>query len=263
MTIALCIPHAPWIKARRVSLARLVAELEPEAKGGPENYKLLTDRAPNNVWSVQMWKWMLDTNAEFCLTLQDDAIAAPFFWPALRAMLSHLPKGSALGLSSVHPIAAEVARRGHRWFRTTSWVIGWASGMWREDLEAFYEWRTSEEGDAFARDTWHPTPTIVDHDVSVDSSYDNDVHGHRRPWVTWHRYHEADLTRPDFWIVNGRQPQHFHTVPQNLCWWCMKQPPVRGSEVSGARICAQCLVSTTVSLINERAELARTLGLPT
>ena len=31
----------------------------------------------------------------------------------------------------------------------------------------------------------HPTPTIIDHDTSIASTYGNDAHGHRRPVVTW------------------------------------------------------------------------------
>lgn len=264
-TIALAIPHTPWIPERAASMARLRTALSSDdpAHAG-DHYRELTDRAPNAVWSVDMWRWMLDTGADFCLTLQDDVLAAPCFWPALRAMLEQLPRGHLLGLSGVHPMAAEVARRGHRWYRTTSWVIGWAYGLWRDDLAAFLEWRTSAEGEAYTasiapngedavlnawvgrakRDVWHPVPTIVDHDVSIDSSYSNDDHGHRRPWVTWHRYDAADLVRPDFWLVNGRLPKHYHTVPQHLCWWCMERPPIRGSQVTGACICALCLTMT-------------------
>lgn len=269
-TIALCIPHTPWMKERRASMARLREQIEapPEGfvyhdeVGGPQHYRELTDRAPNAEWSVTMWRWMLETGADFCLTLQDDVIAAPCFWPALRAMLPQLPRGHLLGLSGVHPMAREVARRGHRWYRTTSWVIGWAYGMWRPDIEAFLTWRLSEEGEAFTkaispngedavlnhwvglsrRDTWHPVPTIVDHDVSLDSNYaQNEGHGHRRPWVTWHEYPDAQLVRPDFWLVNGKAPQHLHTVPQNACWWCGERQPVAGSQKTGAQICGVCL----------------------
>lgn len=276
-TIALCVPHTPWVPERVKSMKRLrdalggdfVAAKACGAGFSASNYHELTDRAPNQVWSVAMWKWMLDTGADFCLTLQDDCLVAPHFWPALRAMLTHLPRGHLLGLSGVHPMAAEVARRGHRWYRTTSWVIGWAYGMWREDLEAFLTWRLSAEGEAFTqriapngedavinawvgnaeRDTWHPVPTIVDHDTSIDSSYANDDHGHRRPWVTWHRYHEADLVRPDFWLVNGSSPKHLHTVEQHRCWYCNKRKAVRASQETGAAICALCLMQTLGSIV--------------
>lgn len=308
-SIALAIPHASWIperSERMVTLRRVlgvrgredtrtdvirpdlpmhIGEVEDRRYGRTSapytnldlgipfdhvtTYAEFTDREPNQVWSVKMWRWLLDTGAEFCLTLQDDVIPSPKFWPELRAMLAHLPPGSLLGLSGVHPAAVEVARRGHRWYRTTSWVIGWAYGMWREDLAAFLEWRTSDEGDAYAerikpngedavinawvgnakRDTWHPVPAIVDHDTSVGSSYANDDHGHRRPWVTWHTYGHADLTNPDFWIVNGKRPQHLHTVPQHVCWHCGKRKAIRGSQTTGAMICALCAEETVRSCV--------------
>lgn len=277
-TIALCIPTTPWVPERAVSCERLLEQLHLRADGdrltgAPPNVtaRLLTDRATNDVWSVSMWRWMLDTGADFCLTLQDDAIVSPVFFGALDAMLTKLPVGHVLGLSGVHPAAREVARRGHRWYRTTSWVIGWAYGMWREDLEAFFEWRTSAEGKATCkeilpngedallnmwiggtkRDTWHPVPAIVDHDTSIASSYDNDDHGHRRPWVTWHTYGEGDLVRPGYWYVNGREPQHFHTVPQHMCWYCGIRKADRGSAVTGVTICRQCLLETLGSLVME------------
>jgi hypothetical protein len=175
-----------------------------------------------------------------------------------------------LGLSGVHPMAREVARRGHRWYRTTSWVIGWAYGWWREDLQRFYDWRVSPEGEATCAailpngedalqnlwigkaglDTWHPVPAIVDHDTSIDSSYDNDDHGHRRPWVTWRAYDEKELVHPDYWIVNGKAPTHFATVPQKLCWYCGKRAPVRGSQATGATICSLCLHETLGSILS-------------
>lgn len=298
-SIALCVPTTPWVAARRASMARLRANIgvsvikgtDDEVKGhawdvpqgsGPQHYMELTDRAPNEVWSVTMWKWMLETGADFCLTLQDDALTAPphVFWPALRAMLTHLPKGAALGLSAVHPIQREVARKNLRWFATQSWIIGWAYGLWREDLEEFLKWRTSEQGEEVQkkihpngedallnvwmgitqRFCWHPTPTIADHDTSVGSSYDNDHHGHRRPWVTWHEYPEAQLTRPDWWACNGKLPQHYHTVAQNICWWCGKNPPDRGSEATKATICAQCIMDNVASLLTERGVLLQKLS---
>ena len=267
-SIALACPHTPWVEERVSSFDRLKAQL---AKSGqPDHYLELTDKAPNEVWSVQMWKWMLDTGADFCLSLQDDVLAAPCFWPALRAMITRLPPRAALGLSGVHPMAREQARKGHRWYCTTSWLIGWAWGMWREDLELFYTWRMSQEGERTCqailpngedalmnvwmnktkRDCWHPVPSIVDHDVSIGSSYANDNHGHRRPWITWHGYREVDLVRPDFWAPNGKRPTHYHTVAQNLCWWCNKRQPIKASQVTGAMMCGLCLHETMGSILS-------------
>lgn len=256
--IALAIPHLPGIPKRDASFVRLKDQL----RNRPTYYRELTDKAPNNVWSVAMWEWMLTTGADFCLTLQDDVMVAPCFWPALRAMVANLPRGEGqwLGLSGVHPVAKEVARRGHHWYRTQSWIIGWAYGMWRDDLAEFFAWRTSEAGEAYAKrilpagedavinfwlptirkgSSWHPTPSICDHDVSIDSSYDNDDHGHRRPWVTWHGYGD-ELTRPDFWLVNGKAPQLYPTVAQHMCWGCGAEPAIYGYG-NGVKMGARCI----------------------
>jgi hypothetical protein len=67
-------------------------------------YTELTDRAPNAVWSESMWTWGVTRNADWFLTLQDDASVAPNFWPILRAILEALPGGAeVLGLQVTHP----------------------------------------------------------------------------------------------------------------------------------------------------------------
>jgi hypothetical protein len=134
--------------------------------------------------------------------------------------------------------------------------------MWREDLQAFYDWRTSPEGEAFTariapngedavlnhfvlltgRDTWHPVPSICDHDVEIASSYDNDEHGHRRPCVTWHDYAADELSRPDFWLA---------TALNRACCLCTKRPALRGSQVTGMGLCGLCLHETLGSIVSD------------
>ena len=167
-SIALGIPHTPWVPERVESMKRLRNELGFR----PKFYREFTAKMPNRQWSREMWQWGLDTGADFFLTLQDDVMVAPCFWPALRAMLSHF-RGGSLGLTSVHPAGAEIARRGHRWYRTQAWNVGWAYGMWRSDLGEFIDWSKAvpdniSEDDtlnrwhlATGRFVWHPVPTIV------------------------------------------------------------------------------------------------------
>ncbi len=247
VTIALGIPHTPWVPERAESMARLRAELGNR----PQFYREFDDKASNRVWARQMWNWAVETGADFFLTLQDDVMAAPCFWPALRAMLAQLPRGSSLGLTQVHPVGAEVARRGHRWYRTQAWNVGWAYGMWREDLFEFARYELAAHpavnedelvnqwhGDA-GKFVWHPVPTIVDHDTSIPSSYANDHHSHRRPAVTWRGYAEADLTAPDFWKVSGEVPTLYPTVPAAACWNCAtRRAVIRTPRVE---LCAVCV----------------------
>lgn len=46
---------------------------------------------------------------------------------------------------------------------------------------------------ARGRRIFHPTPTIIDHDLSIKSTYGNDIHRHRRPYATWHDFDRSTL----------------------------------------------------------------------
>ncbi len=217
-TLALGIPHLPDRGARDERLHALLGVIDSGA-GYPERLRVFTDREPNAVWSKKMWTWGLETGAEFFLTLQDDSDLMPEgFWPAIHAMLTVLPKGAALGLSAVHPEAIKVRAQGHRWYRTQSWLVGWGYGLWREDLEALLEFREELGDDAAAlnedqlvnvfisatgRSTWHPIPSIVDHDTSLESNYGNDAHTCRRTVVRWDGYRPGELAAPEFWRLQG------------------------------------------------------------
>lgn len=225
-TIALGIPHTPWRPERVEALKRLKYDLGLErGPGGGIDLRVFGDREPNHVWSERMWGWGLETGADFFLTLQDDSIVAPFFWQALLAMLEQLPRRAILGLAAVHPAGPELAAAGERWYRTKSWAIGWGYGLWRGDLEAFLAWRAREplerlqrtNEDSLLNDwvgsvpdlaTWHPLPTIVQHDLSLETNYpgndrDDDW---RESSLTWQHVDHPDgvdlgeeLGDPDFW----------------------------------------------------------------
>lgn len=256
-TIATAIPHTPWVQARVDSMTRLRKELL--ASYGPEwataPYREFTDREPNTVWAEKLWRWLVSTGADWCLQLQDDVEVAPNFWPALRAMLGALPpEAGIVGLTSVHPMASlEIARRGDRWYRTPSQLVGWAYVLRRPALERFLMWRASmpavermnedEQIATFAVNIgatiWHPTPAICDHDTSIASSYDNDRCTMRRPTVTWRSYQAGDLESLEWWRPNGI-PECFDTPVQRACWFCRVNRMDYQSQ-SGAAICSGCI----------------------
>lgn len=273
MKIALCIPHLPGIPKRDESFDRLMytacfSQRETDEGGIPDPFDfvecgddvaehvcILTDKEPNHVWAAKMRSWWLETGADFCLTLQDDTLVSPRFWEELRAMLTHLPRGSALGLSSVHPMQTEIARQGLRWYQTRAWLVGWAWGMWREDLLVYDAWcrgnpervaRTNEDSMVnewiieSGRNVWHPVPTIADHDTSIASTYANDSHVHRRPLVTW-RDVRADLTEPAYWLPSGSAPPLLEMPLPHLCWFCRRNRPEWKAE-SGCLICKVCVL---------------------
>lgn len=220
ISIALGIPHTPWIAARVESLMRLVDGITPTPRE-VATHRVFPDRAPNWAWSEQMWRWGAETDATHFLTLQDDAIVAPNFWPALRAMLEAVPD-QIIALEAVHPAGKTIARAGeHRWYTTADGLIGVGYVMPRSLLQEFLRWRAQElvpgAVEAITEDTlidvfaiargmriWHPCPTIIDHDLSIDSTYGNDKHSHRRPSVLWSDgdvcgWSDSDLESVEWW----------------------------------------------------------------
>lgn len=273
---ALAIPHSPWIPERVESMQRLWSQLhfpprdlaEDVNDYAPNHVRLFTDREPNAIWSLKMWQWLYDTNAEWCLSLQDDTEVASCFWSALDTMIQVIePLGAeVLGLSSVHPVQAEIARQGHRWYRTASHLVGWAYAIKREALGDFLRWRAlnpdavrtfTEDSllnhfvNVSGRATWHPVPTIVDHDTTIESSYGNDKHVHRRPWISWRDFSEGSLTDPSFWRPGGP----VDTIPllpapaPSMCWACSSR--VARVNAGAIRLCTQCVAQAATVLITQ------------
>jgi hypothetical protein len=226
-------------------------------------YRELTDPASNKVWPRRMWQWGLDSGAEWFLTVQDDTLPAPCFWRALPAMLMHVGPNAVLGLSAVHPIGPEIARQGHRWYCTQSWVIGWGYAMRRTDLAEFLAWCDARpqlvaernEDDLIniwvhdtCRLTWHPVPSILDHDTSIDSTYDNDRHAHRRSSVTWRDFGEGSLCSEDFWLPSGT-PQILPVPAPKHCWFCLQRKAHAASHLTGAAMCRHCLSQMAAEVI--------------
>jgi hypothetical protein len=223
---------------------------------------ILADKESNHVWAGKMRRFFIDSGADFCLTLQDDVLVSPCFWSELRAMLTHLPERAALGLSSVHPMQTEIQRMGLRWYQTRAWLVGWAWGMWRKDVVEYDAWceanaervaRTNEDSMLnewlilTGRSVWHPVPTIADHDTSIDSTYANDAHVHRRPLVTW-RDVDADLTRPEYWLPSGKSPPLLLMPLPRVCWCCRVNEP-RFSFESGVLVCPSCVMKMVANKV--------------
>jgi hypothetical protein len=222
VTLALGIPHTPWVPERVKSMARLREQIGVNASGvwpgvPRARYREFTDREPNHAWSARLWRWLAETGASHCLVLQDDVLIAPNFWPALRAMLEVVP-GEVVGLEVVHPAAGALAQDGHKWFTTSEGLVGPGYVLPRELLEEFLRWRSSKLKpgaiEAITEDTllccwllatgrkcWHPLPTLIDHDTSIASTYGNDGHANRRPRIRWDTAGGwgAELEQPGWW----------------------------------------------------------------
>jgi len=221
---ALAIPTtADWRPERASSLERLREELGHR----PQWYKEFRDRAPNWVWSRDLWRWADEKASEgatHLVQLQDDIRPMPQFWSVLRAMVEANPE-QVIGLHANHPIARSLAHNGRRWFGTRAWLVGPqyvfplagpnAIGMflaWLAENESKLEPRWTEHEDSLisywlastGRVAWHPIPAIADVDLSIGSTYagtDGHVDDHRRPCVTWHGYRTDQLITREYWQV--------------------------------------------------------------
>lgn len=239
ITFALGIPHTPWKRERVESFARLckslgIGECPRDEELRPNEHEIsyamrkatrfFTERCPNWQWSGDMWRWAAETDATHFLSLQDDVIPSPNFWPELRAMVEAKPD-EVIGLESVHPECTEAARNGVRWLATSDGLIGvgYVLPIWL--LREFLEWRATRlcKGavESITEDSllslwcltteqpiYHPVPTIIDHDTSLKSTYGNDTHSHRRPVVTWKDYAVGD--DPKWWDHPATHVGHFY-----------------------------------------------------
>lgn len=239
-TVAVAIPHAPWAEGRKESLDAILADLDPV--DNITDFRIFAEQAPNHVWSEHMWAWGASTTAEWLLQLQDDVKLADHFMPALRAMLDAVPSHvDVIGLEVPHQAAPALSEDGERWFTTTDMLIGVGYVIRTRALRAFLEWRASalREGAlaAVTEDTllalwcmvtgrriWHPMPTLIDHDVTLASTYGNDSHENRRPLVRWNsKDWGARLDTPAFWAPVTTTPPHlgrfYNATPELAFQW--------------------------------------------
>jgi hypothetical protein len=214
---ALCITHAPWGPGRTRSLEHLLCSLAPM----PAERFVWSGREPNWAWSDRIWAWGAACPEEIThvLFLQDDVRVCPGFWDCLAALVERFPE-NLLGLETIHPQAARWALQGYRAYRVRDCCIGvgyvWPRALLRDD---FLPWtrtallpgvRASMEPTGYvtlSEDTlmgcWahardqrivSPLPTLIDHDLSLPSTYGHGSDGPgRAPFPTWTDWPSQDL----------------------------------------------------------------------
>lgn len=245
-TFSTSILHKPGNEARAAVLLDMEYALSPTF--GP--LKVFDEPAPPP-WNIgqheihpKVWKWHLSmapwVTHHLCMT--DDLHIAPHFWAILEAMVSAHPN-SVIGLLSNHPAAPKLARRGLRWYRTNSWVVGPAYVIPRPLLTAFLPWyedwvaRTPREvrgergddsclnewvsaGPGGPREAWHPLPTIIEHrgDIATTWQFGGDCFSRER--VSWRAFHTAPLralytgewtTTPHDWDLEAMAHESYWT----------------------------------------------------
>ena len=207
ITFALGIPHCPWLPERVASFDRLKSQLGNR----PVYYREFTDREPNWSWSAKLWQWAYDTGATHLIQLQDDVEVCSDFWPQLRSMVEAVP-ANIIGLESVLDLGA-------KWYSTSDGLIGVGYVVPRDILGEILKWRAEKLRPGSAerlnedqliglfcftagRRIYHPTPTLIDHDVTIGSTYGNDHHSHRRPVKSLVRGDPAPVS----WLLSGLVP---------------------------------------------------------
>lgn len=253
ISFALAIPHTPWIPARTESLRRLTLAL---AAGSPAPRTcFFADREPNWSWSQKLWSWGLETDATHLLQIQDDVIPAPNFWKALHAMVEAVPD-RVIGLQGAHPKFRTMARDGHNWALSCAWLVGVAYVIPKPILAELVAYRKAEDETArvtceddfiakfcvsTARPVLHPIPTIIDHDIEIESTYGNGDHMYRRATCTWREFGEKEIESTDFWRIR-QQPPAVTSPHTERCWFCEGEPVLVGFKQTGALLGRSCLV---------------------
>lgn len=202
---ALAIPHTPWVPARVESMARLVNTLRddlPRSLKGTR--KVFDEKNANWEWSEKLWKWATEQDGpQFRCThlvqLQDDVIPHGRFFELLEGMIAEVPN-EVVCLETIHPAAPALASQGIPWMTTNDAMVGVGYVVPLDVLRDFLKWRETELRPgaiqainedtllavfcvATGRRIFSPIPTIIDHDVSIASTYGNDAHTLRRPLV--------------------------------------------------------------------------------
>lgn len=280
-TIALAIPHTPWIPARVESFNRLLDSLGltgddwVSSEMGPQTARFFTDRKPNREWSMDLWRWAASVasrpvhgadgivghtvGATHLLQLQDDIIPAPNFWPALRAMIAAVPD-KVIGLQSQHPFGRNLAHIGRRWYRSRAWLVGCQCVIPLQGpdsihemlkwLEAYPHVVANSIGEDVTistwlketgRDCWHPLPAIADVDVTLESTYAGNDAHDHRRPVVTWQGYPPGQLEDPSWWTP--QP-HTELVPGpgvGECNWCMLEQGRWRSAQTGACLCKGCV----------------------
>lgn len=188
MRVSLAVPHTPWRPERAASLQRLLGYA-----GQSSFTKIFQDRESHPVWTEKAWQWSVSQDVDYCLFLADDTMYTGDlgrFWDWVRALNEGNP-GQIMGLTSQDPRATRLMRSGYNWYTFTAWTVGWGYSLPKKDLVEFLAWRAVQPKEMWStwgddqliniwcyetnRQTWHPLPTLIDHDTTLESTVDHPI----------------------------------------------------------------------------------------
>lgn len=287
--ISIHIAHAAWMPERKDTLARLLAQLEPQ--GVRPTVHRSEDREHSSVWAVRMYRAAAAAKCKADVFLNDDVEVSPHLVAAVRAQLQ-APTSRIVSLHTVHPIARSLAEAGQRWMRTyhvTGPAYYFREGAAQQVLDYYADVPKAWSGKAnednvmisflfrHREPAWNAMPGLVQHDTGVPSSLGYENHPQRVCCVPWNDralYSGGEaLGDPEFWRPDGEVPfldTHWTQtgtlvrqevcndlgIAPEVCWWCLKRPAQFGSPTSGATMCNPCFHDTMGGILNAAAAAA-------
>jgi len=194
VTFGLGIPSCGEGKRGENATAVMKSALETECV---TSLRAFTEKMPNWQWADTMWRWgeEVSFDATHFITIQDDVKLHPEFWGIVHNMVTHKPD-KVICLQTAHPASIQLRAEGKSWMTTADGLVGVAYILPISLLKEFNEWRAGANQDfvksqtedtllAFwcvltGRRIWHPIPTPIQHDLSLESTYGNDSHAMRK-----------------------------------------------------------------------------------
>jgi hypothetical protein len=283
-TTVLAIPHASWIPERAGLMVHLRKALHLEESLAEVDglcFQVFSDKEHWISWYRKMLEFAelqsrIHKGVTHFLTLQDDVVLSPDFWPILKAMQTAWPH-DVISLAATHSFGPEVARQGRRSYRCPN-IVGWGwmipisfvheilDACNEGALEDFVKRMPGAGEDTFTAEFLakrgivprHPVPTIVDHLYVPSTNVGFDDHTHRRSTVTWVDYSPKDMTTPDWWKT---QASEFPLDLWRRCQWCGCQESVVTSRATRMTLCRACVLTPfAVDLDTHDEALAATLA---
>ena len=272
----IAIAHAAWSPGRAETLARLIAELEPQ---GVKPYVQVSEQKEHaQVWARRLWAWAAQQEGPAIL-LNDDVWVSPDLVARVDAMTDILPD-EILSLHCQLPAARELAEAGVTWLRSY-WASGPAMVIPKSVSPQLEEWmakmpksllgKWNEDGYlqlwawSRRRPMFHCLPALVQHDVDVPSSLGYDKHTLRSAVVDWRDSLYAEDGLPE---VRLDGPAPFVENPwmttdtlmwmeavmdglmaKGLCVMCQKTPIKFTSHISGCGVCGPCVAQCVTAAV--------------
>lgn len=199
MSVAYYVMHCPSFEARVETAKTLDRQLGGDVENNGAYF--MVDDPPSGAWSTarRCWEHGLESDEEFIVLLNDDALVPSGFKQAAKAALESARErspDSPVCFYPAHPRAPDAAANGCAFYSTPDGLVGVGCGMHRDNVRAFLEWHDAHfEGEhtddgrvnlwamATGRRILTTVPALVGHQLPGESTVGNAHHGYREPAI--------------------------------------------------------------------------------